>query len=235
MASVQDNESGHLSTYILGFSFASLGVMLGFAYMLQFEGKAVAKASDLPVPAESSAEEAEEAEDVPPIKPGDTFYVENRLSNTRNWIEARQQIVEGTASEVRLSGGDLNAWIRQRTQLLVPPEESRGILVIPGRPAFGTGRDNTFYINMSLQVSAYGLKDELKLIAQCGTEGAGIRVDSLFLNSARIPLASTLGQRLLLTLTRPFQGNEDFEIIRDAISRADSLQVSGGEFVLKLP
>jgi hypothetical protein len=90
------------------------------------------------------------------------------------------------------------------------------------------------YFNLPTTITAYGTTNDFMISARLALDADGLQLQSLSVNSAKVPLPSLLGARILNFLGQAYQSTEDYKILSDALARADSVEVVGQELVFNL-
>jgi len=212
---------------------ALFGALLGFAYLTTFPSRAFSSQKEY----EASLKKAEEAGDASPApKPGDAYSIEGAILPTRTWEAKRQQLATPGARTVKFSEGELNAWMSAKFRPGMPAagNDEPSVLIVPGVPNFAMTEAGTLYLNLPTTITAYGSKNEFAVSARCLADGSGIQIATVQVSSAKVPFPNLLGREILATLSKGFQSTEEYSIISEALARAESVEVVGGELVLEL-
>lgn len=220
-----------LGLYFYATMMALFGATLGFAYMLSF-----------PAQAFSSQEAyatmlAARAEPIPESKPGDAYYIEGSVLKTRTWELKRAQLTTKGAQTVKFAEGEMNAWLSAKFRPSTTPvgEEKPSILIVPGAPNIAITPSGSLYLNLPTKISCYGSASEFTVSARCSIEPSGLKFEKTQVNNARVPFPNILGSKIFETLLQGYQSTEEYSILSDALARADSIELAGGELVLKFP
>jgi hypothetical protein len=158
------------------------------------------------------------------------------VSRTRTWQAKREQLAAVGEQTVKFKEGEINAWmIANLASGAAPAEEDQaGVLIIPSLPNVAIVTDGLVYFNLPTTITAYGTTNDFMISARLALDADGLQLQSLSVNSAKVPLPSLLGARILNFLGQAYQSTEDYKILSDALARADSVEVVGQELVFNL-
>lgn len=229
--SVKKEKSPSLfGVYFYAILMALFGALLGFAYLLTFPAQAFSSQKEY----EASLSDLEEP--LPAPKPGDAYYVEGPINSSLSWVPKRELLKSSAPQTVRFSAGEINGWVTDRFRPGVPPsgEDETNILVVPGVPNVAITDAGTMYFNLPTTISAYGSKNTFTVSARCVFDGAEIHLKTVQVGSAKLPFPNLLGSRLMAPLAQSFQSTGEYEVISGALARVESIEIVGGELVLKL-
>lgn len=208
---------------------ALFGGLLGFIYMVTFPAQAFSSVAEY----EKSIADLEG-----PVaaKPGDSYYIEGATVKTRAWEAKRQQFSTAGAKTVSLSAEEINGWMASKFRVSEPPKGERqsGILIQPGIPNVGLVDGEGLYLNLPLNISAYGSSGECGAYLFGTIEPSGFKIKSMQISSAKIPLPGIIGKRVMNTLSAGYKSTEEYQIISDAFDRVESTSIKDGQLVVVL-
>jgi len=209
---------------------ASLGVILGIAFMLSFTPRALASETEIG----DFLGKIEEAGTAP--GPEDIYYLDGASARSSQWPAKKSQLEAPGPQTVRISAGDINSWLRSNFQFANEPEAGAGgtITLIPGMPSVAMGRSDVLYLSMPVEVLAFGARKKWTLFLKSDVATGDFRIEELRMQSAKIPLANLLGKRVLGTFLNGLRSQEAFGFVTDALERAESIKVENAELVLDL-
>jgi hypothetical protein len=231
MAAANTEQSiAHFGIYFRGMLLALLGGLIGFIYMTSFTALAFSSEAEYVV----SLEETQGPAARP--RPGGAYYLVGDVSRTRSWQAKREQLAAAGEQTVKFKEGEINAWmIANLASGAAPAEEDQaGVLIIPSLPNVAIVTDGLVYFNLPTTITAYGTTNDFMISARLALDADGLQLQSLSVNSAKVPLPSLLGARILNFLGQAYQSTEDYKILSDALARADSVEVVGQELVFNL-
>jgi hypothetical protein len=227
---VKKSDSSPVLVFVYAAMFVGIGGFLGLLYMMSFPLEAYANLAE-----RDQALEARESSD--PM-PGGAYYIEGATMRSRAWETKRQQLINGSASTIRLSASEINGWLAANFRSsAISGDDSADMAIVPGMPNLGISEDGVTYLNLPADISGYGLSGEHVFSAQVHfNEGtpATFGVGRMQISGAAIPLAGILGAKMVSTLMGAFSSAEEYSVIREAWSRVSSVEVSGDSLVLSL-
>lgn len=208
-----------------------IGGLLGFISLLSSPLKAYANEED-----HLKALEARESSHT---IPGDAFYIEGPVARSPSWESKRQQLIDATVPQVRISVGEVNAWLEAkfRSASTSTGEEEAGLVLRPERPNVGLSQSGTIYLNLPAQISGYGLDGTYVLSARVRyKEGApaSLTVDHLQIAGAAVPLPGIIGSKMVSALINGFSSAEEYAVLREAWVRVQSVETADSNFILSL-
>ncbi len=233
MATVEENEKqpGVIGFYIYAIIMALFGACLGFAYLATFPAQAFASQAEY----EASVAKSEEGEEPVFIKPGDAYYIEGPILRSRSWEPKRTQLAAPGPQTVRFSAGEINGWMTAKFRPAAAPtgEDASGLLIVPGVPNVGLV-DGGMYLNLPVNVTAYGASGDYTVSVFGPVDRSGLKVQSIGISSAKVPLPGIIGGQIIDTLSKGYQTTDEYKIIAEAFARADSIAVEVNELVFVL-
>ncbi|MGZ0706761.1 hypothetical protein ACWPKO_00290 [Coraliomargarita sp. W4R53] len=230
MSVASEKSPSAFGVYFYAVLMALLGALLGFIYMTTFPAQAFSSQADYQL----SLAELEEPVAAP--KPGDTYYIEGPVLSSRSWEGKRQKLATPGEQIVKFSAGEFNAWMSAKFRAGSTPsqEEQPSILIVPGVPNVGIAGEGEIFLNMPTTMTALGVSNDLTISVRCALHAAGVQIRSVSVSSAKVPVPSLLGARIVEVLSEGYRATEEYKIISDAFARADSIEVVGGEIIVKL-
>ncbi|MFU8847945.1 MAG: hypothetical protein ACNA77_04415 [Opitutales bacterium] len=227
----EKSEQSLLFVFIYALMMVWMGGLLGFMTLFSFPLKAYANEED-----HAKALEARESSHA---IPGDAFYIEGPVARSPSWESKRQQLIDATVPEVRISVGEVNAWLEAKFRVGTPSagEEGAGLVLRPERPNMGLSRAGTIYLNLPAKISGYGLDGAYVLSARVSyKEGspASLIVDHLQIAGAAVPLPRIIGAKLVSALINGFSSADEYAVLREAWSRVQSVETTDSTFILTL-
>ena len=242
---------------------ALLGAILGFVYMVSFSAQAFASQAEYEASLLEDATEGEASGASEPTregdesagetaggtlgfkhsgpKPGDAYYIEGEVLGSRTWEAKRAQLMSAGNQTVRLSVGEINAWMASKFITveaagaeLSEEEEKASLLIMPGSPNVGIADSQEFFINLPTTLSSFGSSGDFTVSVRCAMDAARVKLLSVNVRSAKVPFPGLLGAKLLGFLMKSYKSTEEYQIISAALARAESIEVAGDEFVLEL-
>lgn len=216
---------------VYAFMMVWFGGLLGFLYLMLFPLKAY--------PNEQEQAKAMEKRESPFIMPGDAYYIEGPVSRSPSWEAKRQQLIDAAAPQIRISVGEVNAWLEAKFRAVSAStsEKETGLVLEPERPNVGISQAGIIHLNLPAKISGYGLDGKYVLSARVHyKEGAPARlvVDHLQIAGAAVPLPRFLGARMVSALINGFSTAQEYAVLREAWSRVQSVEASDANFVLTL-
>lgn len=220
----------YFGIYLRGMLLALLGGLIGFIYMTSFKAQAFSSEAEHVV----SLEETQGPAARP--KPGGAYYLVGDVARTRAWQAKREQLAAAGKQTVKFKEGELNAWMSANLIPGAAPagEDQASVLIIPGLPNLAIATDGLVYFNLPTIISAYGATNDFTISARLVLDADGLQLQALSVNSAKVPLPSLLGAKILRFLGQAYQSTEDYKIVSDSFARADSVEVVGQELVFNL-
>lgn len=219
-----------LGVYFYAVLIALFGALLGFAYMMTFPAQAFSSQ------AEYEASLAGLEEPVPPPRPGDAYYIEGPILRTRSWETKRELLKAPGGQTVRLSPGEINAWMTAKFRQGLPPasEEEPSVLIVPGVPNVAITEAGIMHLNLPTTITAYGSTNDFTVCARGVFAALDFRFETIRVSNAKLPLPNILGTRLFETLAQSYQSTEEYAILSEAFARAASVEIEDGELVFVL-
>jgi len=230
MSSTSDKSPSIFGVFFFAVLMALFGVLLGFVYMASFSAQAFSSQADY----EASLKDIEEP--IPEPRPGDGYYIEGEVSQTRSWEPKRDLLGAPGAQTVKFTEGEINAWMsaKFRPGAAISSEDASSILIVPGVPNVALLEAGTLYFNLPTTITAYGVKSDFTISAHCDLGADGFQFNSVNVSSAKVPLPNLLGAKILKVLAQGYQSTEEYTILFDAFARADSVDVEGRQLVFEL-
>lgn len=208
-----------------------IGCFLGFISLILFPLKSYAK--------EQEHEQALEERAFSHPMPGDAYYIEGPISRSSSWELKRQQLIDGSASTIRISVGEVNAWLNAKFRALATPqdEEARGLIIEPDRPNVGISEAGTIYLNLPTKLTGYGLDGGYVMSARVRfKDGAPARlaINRLQIAGAAVPFPRLIGSGIASRLIAAFSSAEEYGVMRDAWQAVQSVETADSDFILHL-
>ena len=209
---------------------ALVGALLGFLYL----------ASVPPTSFKSVADLNAYLEKTPEPKLLDRSYFKGPVLSSRSWEQKREVLLNGSATTVELTAGEINAWMsakfRQPSAASAAADET-GIVIQPGVPNFFIDASAGVFFNLPTEVSIYGSTHERMMIAQ-GHFSAGpevqFQISALRVNNAAIPVIAGLGKQLVQVLLQAYSETDEFVACQKAWGKVESVELVGDTMRLKL-
>lgn len=232
MAAVRKNarEPSLAVSVFLGLIVALIGVVLGAGYMMA-----------LPATHYPSVEEREKALEATSesevIRPPDLYYYKGSVARTAQWTQKRATFVGGSATEVRVSSEQVNAWMSSsfRKPSQKKEEEASGLLLFPSPPNFYFDGDKNVHMSVDLAVDYNGREFAVTATAIGSFERSnpnGFTIQRVRLNSALVP--PFLSQRVMDLILATFQETEEYQTLKDAWRKLRSVEIVDDAVVLRL-
>jgi hypothetical protein len=212
-----------------GSLMALLGMLLGFVFLASFPLKVFSNINDQAALLESTQSGA--------LRPGAIYYFKG-AERAANWESKRRQLLDGTAQDISLTNGELNAWMRAkfRPGVAASTDEKANLQILPGVPNFCALDKDSLYISVSTQLVAFGSSSSYQIFCKGHfSEGPTIRyvVDELRLNNAAIPLTG-IGGLVIKTLLKGYSGTQEFSDMKAVWQRLESVELAGNVIRLRL-
>lgn len=220
---------------LAGISFSAallalVGALLGFLYL----------ASVPPISFKSVADLNAYLEKKPELKLLDRSYFEGPVSGSRSWEQKREVLLNGSATTVELTAGELNAWMSakfRKPSAASAAGDKPGIVILPGVPNFFIDAAAGFFLNVPTEVTIYGSTHDRIMIA-LGRFSAGpqvqFQISALRVNDAAIPMIAGLSKQLLQVLLLAYSQTEEFVVCQKAWEKVESVELVSGAMRLKL-
>lgn len=231
MAAANTEQSiAYFGIYFFGMLFALLGALIGFVYMMTFAAQAFSSEAEYVL----SLEDTQGLTATP--KPGGAYYLVGDVARTRVWKPKRDQLAAAGEQTVKFNEGEINAWMTANLRPGAAPagEDQPSILIIPGLPNVAIATDGLVYLNLPTTITAYGATNDFTISARVVLDADGLQLQAVSVSSAKVPLPSLLGAKILKFLGQGYQSTEDYKIVSDSFARADSVKVVGQELVFNL-
>jgi hypothetical protein len=231
MSAKTEKSPSILGVYFYAVLIVLFGALLGFAYMMTFPPQAFSSQ------AEYQASLADSEEPISAPKPGDAYYIEGPMLRTRSW-EAKRELLKAPGGQtVRLSAGEINAWMKAKFRPGLPPTngEEPSVLIVPGVPNVAITDAGFIYLNLPTTITAYGSTNDFTVSARGVFNAKDLHFEMILVSSAKLPLPDLLGTRLFETLSQSYQSTEEYAIFSEAFARAESVEIADGELVLAFP
>lgn len=197
-------------------------------------------ASVLPTPLKSVADLNAYLEKTPEPKLLDRSYFKGPVLSSRSWEQKREVLLNGSATTVELTAGEINAWMsaKFRKPSAAPAAgDEAGIVILPGVPNFFIDAAAGFFLNLPTEVSIYGSTHDRIIIAQ-GSFSAGpqvqFQISALRVNDAAVPVIAGLGKQLLQALLQAYSQTDEFVACQQAWEKVESVELVADTMRLKL-
>lgn len=247
-----------IGLYLCALLMALFGALLGFVYMSSFPAQAFGSQAEYKASLAEAAAAVEAAqvaaESGEPIKgkdaasakgalptlgpkPGSAHFIEGEVYSSRTWEAKRKQLSAAGAQSVAFSVGEMNAWMASKFRPGVvdsDDEEAANLLIVPGLPNLGIADQGEFYLNVPTSITAFGATGDFMIFARCALKGNQVKLRSVNVRSAKVPLPGILGARILGVLMQGFSTSEEYQIISEAFARADTVKIVDNQFVFEL-
>lgn len=208
---------------------ALVGALLGVLYL----------ASVPPTSFKSVADLNAYLEKTPELKLLDRSYFKGPVSSSRSWEQKREVLLNGSATTVELTAGEINAWMsaKFRKPSAAAAGDEAGIVILPGVPNFFIDAATGFFLNLPTEVSIYGSTHDRIIIAQ-GSFSAGpqvqFQISALRVNDAAVPVIAGLGKQLLQALLQAYSQTDEFVACQQAWEKVESVELVADTMRLKL-
>ena len=156
---LEEKDPSLAGVLLIGVILAGLGAFLGFLFLASVAPKSFKSVADLQNYLEKN----------PEPKLLDRSYFEGPRSSGRSWEQKRDALLNGSATTVELSAGEINAWMaaKFRKPSSAPTgEDDSGIMIIPGVPNFFIDATEGVFLNLPTEVTIYGSMNNCLIIAQ---------------------------------------------------------------------
>jgi hypothetical protein len=197
-------------------------------------------ASVPPIPFKSVADLNAYLELPTELKLLDRSYFEGPVSISRSWEQKREALLNGSATTVELTAGEINAWMSakfRKPSAALAGEGATGIVILPGVPNFFIDASVGFFLNLPTEVTIYENAHNRMMIAQ-GHFSAGPQVQfqmsALRVNDAAVPVIAGLGKQLLQALLQAYAQTDEFVACQQAWEKVESVELVAGTMRLKL-
>lgn len=207
------------------------GVMLGFVALMLFSLKAYAS--------EQEHEKAIEGREFAHMMPGDAYYIEGPISRSPSWEAKRQQLIDGSEKTIRISVGEVNAWLDAKFRVVATQqdEEARGLVIEPDRPNVGISQTGVIYLNLPTKLRGYGLDGKYVLSARVRYKDgapASLVIDRLQIAGASVPFPRFIGAGIASRLMTAFSSAQEYSVLVQAWQQVQSVEASDSAFILTL-
>lgn len=216
--------------YFYAVLIALLGALLGFVYMTTFPAQAFSSEKAYSVPFGVVEEASAHA------KPGDAYFIEGPVLQSRSWELKREQMQATGSQRIAFSAGEINAWMAAKFRPGAAPagDEAPDLLILPGVPNVAFSDEGILYLNIPTTITAYGTTYDYTIFSRCTLATSGIQFQSVNISSAKVPLPNLIGARVFETLSKGYQSTKEYAIIAEAFARADSVKIERAELVFDL-
>jgi hypothetical protein len=225
------SEPSRFFVFFYALVFCGFGLLLGVAYMMSFPLKVYSNLEE-----RAAALEGRKSLD---SVPGDAFYIEGPTLRNRAWERKREQFLNGGATSLRVTPGEVNAWFaaKFRSANTETGEEESGLTLIPSLPSIGVSEEGTLYLNLPAKIKGYGMDGDHVLSARARYASgapAKLLVEHLQIGGAAVPLPGVLGSRIVSKIIRGFSTAEEYALIREAWKRVESVEIGENALVFSL-
>jgi hypothetical protein len=148
--------------------------------------------------------------------------------------------LNGSATTVELTAGEINAWMSakfRKPSAAAAAGDEAGIVILPGVPNFFIDAAAGFFLNLPTEVSIYGSTHDRIIIAQ-GSFSAGpqvqFQISALRVNDAAVPVIAGLGKQLLQALLQAYSQTDEFVACQQAWEKVESVELVADTMRLKL-
>lgn len=224
-------EPGLVFVGIYAFMMAGFGGLFGFIYLMSFPLKGFSNLQE--------RAEALEARESPGPITADAFFIKGPTLRTSSWETKRQQLIDASATTIKVTAGEINAWLgtKFRPSAVPTDQNEKDLLIEPDRPNIGITSEGEIYLNLPAKISGYGLDGSYALSAQVRYSRASppdLLVDHLQIGGAGVPLPGILGAQLVSAILQAFSSAEEYAVISQAWNRVQSVEVSDRALILTL-
>jgi hypothetical protein len=230
MSSKKDDSQGLIGLILSAWLMASLGVLLGVAYMLSFEPRPISNETDrLEFVAKISEPGARP-------NPKNVFYMDGASIRSNEWPLKQRQLEAAGPQTVRITAGEINSWLRSNFRAGEKPEgnEAGSLMIVPGMLSVAMAGSDILYLSIPVEVIAFGSRNDWILFARVAVSEGRFSLEEVRLSSAKIPLPNLMGKRIVDSLLAGFQSGEAYGLIENALERTETIEVDGGELVMQL-
>ena len=220
-----------LAVYFFAVPLILLGGLLGFLYMTTFPAQVFASEKDY----KASLVSAANGEKRVHSKPGDVYYIEGSTSRNRSWQSKRELIKAVGPQTIHFSADEMNGWISAKLRIQdTEVNDAPNILIVPGLPKVGLVNGKGLFLKLPVAVTAYGGIIEYVVSVFFNLESSRFKIESVNINSARVPFPDVIGSRVISALLEGYKSIGEYKIISSAFERIDSATVEDGHLVLLL-
>jgi hypothetical protein len=212
--------------FVAAVLMALVGALLGFLCL----------ASVPPTPFKSVADLNAYLELPTELKLLDRSYFEGPVSSSRRWEQKREALLNGSATTVELTAGEINAWMSakfRKPRAASAAEGATGIVILPGVPNFFIGASVGFFLNLPTEVTIYGSAHDRMMIAprhfSAGPQ-VQFQMSALRVNDAAVPVIAGLGKQLL----QAYSQTDEFVASQQVWEKVESVELVAGTMRLKL-
>jgi hypothetical protein len=209
---------------------ALVGALLGFFYLASVPPTAFKSVADLNAYLEKN----------PEPKLLDVSYFEGPVSRSRSWEQKREALLNGSATTVELTAGEINAWMSakfRKPSAAPAAEDETGIVILPGVPNFFIDASVGFFFNLPTEVTLYGSTHDCMVIAQ-GHFSTGpqvqFQISGLRVNDAAVPVIAGLGKQLVQALLQAYSQTDEFVALQKVWEKVVSVELVADTIRLKL-
>lgn len=164
------------------------------------------------------------------------YYFKGPVERTQDWAQKREQLLAAATQKVEFSDGDLNAWFTARFRPALPGPGQKKPALVPGVPNIFLS-EQSVCLSLPLDVEIAGSKKKWVVFVQgnfVGEERPRFLIESLHVNNAALPFASTLGQSVLNGLIEAYRAAPDYEPLLAAWERVESIQVVANRMQIQM-
>jgi hypothetical protein len=209
---------------------ALFGALLGFLFLASIPQQTYKSVADL----------EDFLKKNPEPKLLDAYHFEGPISRGSSWEAKRELLLNGSATTVEFSSGELNAWMtakfRNSGVSASDSDDAADVVIIPGVPNFFIDGQTGLVLNLPTNITIYGHERDCIVVAQGHFFGIQpeFGIDMLHVNNALIPLVGGLGDELLSTLLQAYSKTDEFLAVKDAWEKVESVELVGDSIRLKL-
>ncbi|MFQ3225862.1 MAG: hypothetical protein ACI8Z5_002129 [Lentimonas sp.] len=223
---VEEKEDSLVGLFFLGVLMALLGAVLGFMFLASVEPKSYKSVADLQAYLEKNTE----------TNLLEMSYFEGPISRSRSWEQKREALLNGSATSVELTSGEVNAWMaaKFRKSSSNPAGDK---VILPGVPNFFIDADEGFFLNLPTDVTIYGSAHKWMVVAQGHFSAGGqveFQMDALHVNDAAIPVVGGLADHFVGALLQAYAETDEFIAFQEAWTTVESVELVGDTIRLKL-
>ncbi|MDP4609962.1 MAG: hypothetical protein NWT02_02105 [Opitutales bacterium] len=202
---------------------ALFGMLLGALYLSSFPALGFTGGKDL----DSFIESIEGRS----LRPGDVYYMEASTLRTGAWESKRKALLSGATGTVELTHAELNGWLAAKFRAPSPnSDDSSGVLIVPGVPNLYFD-ETTIYFNLPTEVIFFGSSIKYTVNARghlSNDAQVEFIIDSIYFNSAGVPLASVSGKQVMNMFLKAYTSTEEFIEMQNAWARIESVEQAAG-------